>query len=205
MLQVQVSLVHLLDFLHFSLLNDCQHLFFSEDDLVSLSGPSYMVNAFQYISNRFSGNASIFLQSSDSMVRRGLQLTDFFDPAFNHEDMGLLAAEFVPPALNGIPMSTPEFSFVTSTVSTGSELFDRKNNKMVCPTVDQIRSTLPECLPDKDGPVKLEESHCDQMYNMAYGDIIAYSQKMDYVPVVGSRHRCVVRFICTRFKPPPPT
>lgn len=157
---------------------------FRERDLVSLSGPSYMLNVFQYLSDRFLGVDGV----TEPVMRTGMQLNDFFsDSSFNHMDLGLLAAEFVPPPLTGVPLRTPEFSFVELSVPSDSPLFTQENAP--CVTLDSVRDRLPPCQPKKDGPVWLETSHCDEIYASALGDIYAYAQQIDYVPLAGPSRR----------------
>ena len=158
---------------------------FREKDLASFSGPSYMVNVFTYLRDRFYGNASIFSPKSDSMARRGLQLTDFFDNTFNDGSKGLLVAEYVPPDLTGLPSKTPSFSFADGSVRTDSDAFVPYKDEVPCVTVKDIEAGDDKrlaCLPLKDDPVPLEEEHCLDLYTRALADLTDYAQRIENVP-----------------------
>ncbi len=155
---------------------------FHEKNLFYLSGSSYMLNVFEYLSDRFRGNSSIMSTASDSMVRKGVQLTDFFNSEYNDASKGLLMAEFVPPELTGLPGRTPSFSSVTGSMLTDSDEFKNFVNDAPCVTVEDIGTRFPQCERLVDDPVPLSHSHCDNLYTEALSDIEDYSQRIESVP-----------------------
>ena len=155
---------------------------FREQDLTYLSGASYMLNVFQYLSDRFTGNASVFSKSSDSMVHKGLQLADFFSSEYNDAVQGLLIAEFVPPELTGLPTRTPSFSSATGSMRTDSDEFKDYTGPAPCVTTGDIGDRFPECQKTVGDPVPLTTAHCDSLYTQALADIIDYSQRIVSVP-----------------------
>lgn len=158
---------------------------FREKDLFPLSGPSYMMNVFEYLQERFYGNESIFSPQSDSMIRRGLQFTDFFDNAFNDGSKGLLVAEYMPPDLTGLPSRTPSFSNATGSMRTDSDEFVDYANDVPCVTVKDIEGSGGErlpCLQLKNDPVPLEPDHCLDLHAKALSELKDYSERIENIP-----------------------
>lgn len=58
----------------------------------NLRNQDRMLNVFQYLKERFTGNASIFSTASDSLARKGMELNDFMDGRFNDAGKGFLVA-----------------------------------------------------------------------------------------------------------------
>ena len=101
-------------------------------------------------------------------------------------------AEYVPPPIPGLPTRTPDFSSVTGSLTTSSELFQKlqSNDNSPCISPADIKAKLPDkCEPKKDDPVVLDKSHCDDLFYTVLDDIEKYAGRIEVVPVKDTSHR----------------
>lgn len=131
---------------------------------------------------RFTGNASVFSSTSDSLLRKGLELNDFLDGSYNSVDRGFLVAEFVPPAMSGLPSRRTKFGSVSGALATNTDMFKKDGDQFPCVTLEHIEKKLPPCRPKKTDPVILEETHCEELYEQVMNDIELYDQRIDSIP-----------------------
>jgi hypothetical protein len=169
---------------------DC--FIFRDQDLVSAAGPSGMKNVFEYIMDRFVGRSAstyAYAGSEASLLAKGIELNDFFAEGYNSAQQGLLLAEFVPPAFTGLPQRMPDFSEVTDSVTAQSPSFFQDSSQVACVKLDNIRDRLPQCHPNKDDPVDLEESHCEDASMKVYEEIEEYANRIESIPVRSTERR----------------
>ncbi len=184
---------------------------YREKDIVSMS--SYgMKGAFDYLWDRFEGNSfwkkqyvataqnstfkkkmDAFLSSGgqnsgDSLLSKGLELNDFFNHKFNSHSSGMLAAEFVPPEIGGLPDNMPDFSQVDGSIITSHTDFDSLLNEVPCVTLKDMESLLPECRPEKEDPVPLDVLDCEDAYKNAISDLEDYANVIENSPFKPTTH-----------------
>lgn len=177
-----------------------------DKDLVTLGGSSELKAPMQYIKERLEGDgaqvssngaqATVFSSSPSSslygrgsLLVKGIEATDFFDGSFNSNAGGLLALEYVPPELQGLPPGEKDFSSVTGSVTTDMPSFERKLAETPCVTLQDMEPELPECLAEKDDPINLEESHCDAAYEKARQNIWEYAERIEAEPTMSKQYR----------------
>ena len=144
-----------------------------DQDLVSFSGPSQMKGAYEYLMDCFLGNGTS--SNSDALVLKGLELTDFFASEFNSKDSGFLMAEFIPPEIDGLPKDIEDFSYIEGSVTTDKDSFSAYKKDVPCVRLDDVVPLLPQCHPEKDEPVLLEDFHCEAAFDQAREDILDYA------------------------------
>jgi hypothetical protein len=150
-----------------------------------------MKGAYEYLMDRFLGNGTS--SNSDALVLKGLELTDFFASEFNSKDSGFLMAEFMPPEIDGLPKDMEDFSYVEGSVTTDKDSFSAYKKDVPCVRLDDVVPLLPECKPDKDEPVRLEDFHCEAAFDEAREDILDYAASIETTPMKSTAHRFVVR------------
>lgn len=182
-----------------------------EQDLASLSGSSELKPVMEYIKERLEGEGAVLQpvpggggggfsllvsEGRGSLLLEGIEAADFFDSRFNSNTQGLLGLEFVPPELEGLPSVDKDFSRVTGSMTTDMRGFEADLPQMPCVTLADMQPELPECLPNTDDPVDLEESHCQAAYDKAKQDILEYAARIDAEPTQVKEYR---------YPPPPDT
>jgi hypothetical protein len=169
-----------------------------EKDLVTLEGSSQLKSVLQYIQERLEGDAvevgaaraettTVFggsVRAATSLISRGIEAADFLENRFNSKDGGLLAVEYVPPKIDGLPTGQKDFSSVTGSMTTDMEGFASYLSDTPCVTLQHLEPELPPCLPKKTDPVKLEDQHCEDAYQQARADVIEYAERIEAIPTM---------------------
>ncbi len=106
----------------------------------------------------------MFSSTSDSLLRKGLELNDFLDGSYNSVDRGFLMAEFVPPRISGLPSRRTKFGSVSGSLATNTDMFKKDGDQYPCVTLEHIQTKLPKCRRKASDPVPLEVSHCEDLY-----------------------------------------
>lgn len=171
-------------------------------DLVSLGGSSELKPVMEYIRERLEGEGSvtkpapsgvgfsIFVsEGKGSLMIEGIEPVDFFDGTYNSNTDGLLGLEFVPPELKGLPSTDKDFSSVTGSMTSDMQGLATDLSQLPCVTLKDMEPELPECLPTKDDPVDLADSHCDAAYEKAKQDIMEYAERIDAEPTMSKEYR----------------
>ena len=122
----------------------------------------------------------MFSSASDSLVRKGVQLNDFLDSSFNNASRGFLVAEYVPPPITGLPSKRRKFGSVSGSLLSNTDLFRKEGYAAPCVTIKDIDSKLPQCLPERDDPIPLENLHCNDLYEQVRSFRRQYTKKQQY-------------------------
>jgi hypothetical protein len=158
---------------------------FAEAHLKSYGGSGRLKGVFSFIQDSFLAGGDTGIPLSNSLLVRGLELNNFLDAAYNHASQGLLIAEYVPQAMEGVT-EPAEVHKVEGSVThksrsskprttewLGSQQQQQNNNvadpilgSAPCVKMSDFEGTnrLPPCLPDRDDPIPLSKEHCEAAY-----------------------------------------
>jgi hypothetical protein len=166
---------------------------FAEAHLKSYGGSGRLKGVFSFMQDRFLAGGDTGIPTSNSLLVRGLELNNFLDAAYNHASQGLLIAEYVPQAMEGVtePAETHKVEGsvthkskstanaakprTTEWTFTGGQQLQQQNNHVAadsilgsapCVKMSDFEGTnrLPPCLPDRDDPIPLSKEHCEAAY-----------------------------------------
>lgn len=160
---------------------------YRDEDLVGLGGASQLMSVYEYIRTRWEGTRP---DLGEALLGAGVQMNDFFAHDFNDKDRGLMVAEYVPIDFPDLPRGMPDRSSMDKMgMRTDQNEFAAFLPQAPCVKLEDVQSLLPECLPERDGPVLLEEQHCTDAYNQALGDVESYGERIEADPIKSTRYR----------------